>query len=637
MKDRKRIAVLMNGVSYKAYSHPVLEGILSQAFALNYDVAVFSPFMSHDNQTDYQLGENRIFDLVNFDMFDAVIYVPCSFYTDVVREPLEKLIQERCHIPVVALESDKPEYHCIMMDDEQAFECMTDHLIEVHGLTKIACLTGFKDNLQAEARLQGYKTSMKKHGLEIPEEFVIYGDFWKFKAVEVADQIADGTLSKPEAIVCCGDMVAVTLCNRLVEHGFRVPEDIVITGYDATPEAEDNVPSVTTYVRPIIGMAVEGVLKVHELLTGVREAPVIMDHGHLVPAESCGCGKDFQQKFAERQKEIKNFDDYRNIFDNTPMAECLNATTTLNDLLQQIMGHFYLINGLTDWYLCLCDQWDDLSRNTDNKDDYNHYTDTMHLRITCTDQRGRLVDETFPKEQLLPALHADREKPRAYYFTPLHFNDRCLGYTALGFGDKIMAFDSVYHSWSRHVNNALEFIRIRNICDVMNQRLFLNSIRDTLTGIYNRKGFLHFAEEIFQKAKDSAPEKKLLVLAADLDCLKEINDNYGHLEGDNAITTVANALNTSIRHGEISARTGGDEFLVIGCADYTEHALEKYIASVQRFLERYNADSGKPYEVGASVGYVCEAVLPEDTLQQFIDEADARMYANKTLRKKNRR
>ena len=636
MKNRKRIAVLMAGVVHRTYQHMFLEGILSQAKQLNYDVCIFSPFMNYDNETEYQLGENRIFDLVDYAMFDGVIYAPCSFNSDLLRNRIEKDLLELCHIPSVVLESDDSRFHCIMMDDVTAFEQVVNHLITQHHLTKILCLTGFKDNLQAEMRAQGYQNAMQAHGLEIPESYIVYGDFWKQAALDLAQKIADGEVFKPEAVVCCCDTVAITLCNRLVELGFRVPEEIVIVGYDSGSEAAENVPSITTYVRPVVDMGIRGVLKLHELITGEKAEPFRIDKGYLVPAESCGCGKDFKQKFEERQKEIHEIEDARKMFEDIPMAERLNSMPTLKALFDKILNHLYLISNFCDFYLCMCDQWDDLSKNSDNKEDYNHYTEKMHLRLSCTNHNGEVTDETFPLKDLLPVLHADREEPRAYYFTPLHFNERCFGYTVVGYGDKIKAYDSLYHNWTRNLNNAFEFMRVKNNFNSMNQRLFSASVRDTLTGIYNRHGYQHYSDEIFRKAQASE-NKKLLIFAADLDGLKIINDTYGHVEGDNAISVVANALNTCFSLNEICARTGGDEFLVIGCDDYTEEDIQEYIQYILDFLMQYNAESGKPYQVEASLGYVCQKVGMSDQLKTLMDEADSRMYANKVRRKKNRK
>ena len=633
MKNRKRIAVLAAGVRYEGYQHPVLRGILSQAAALNYDTAIFSPFICYENDTAYQRGEDRIFDLPDYSFFDAVIYLPCAILNDPLRRKLECDFRERCPVPVIALEHDDPALHCIQSEDRRAFSLMVDHLIEKHGLSRIMCLTGFAGNLQAEQRLLGYRDSMASHGLPVPDGFVIYGDFWKQAATELAERIADGSAPRPQAVVCCCDTVAVTLCNRLVELGFRVPEDIVVTGYDATRDAEENVPSVTSYARPLVRLGVQAVLEAHRLVTGETAAPCMEDIGCLIPAQSCGCGEDFRQKFEKRQSHIRNTESFRELFENCPMTETLNSTETLNELLSKVIEHLYLINGINDWYLCMCDAWDAPAKDTGDPADYNNYTDRMHLRISSTDKVNAVVDQAFDRKELLPAFHADRDAPRAYYFTPLHFNERCFGYTALSYGDIPMAYDGLYHAWIRNLTNALEFMRVRNILSSMNQRLFTASIRDALTGIFNRKGFRHYSEELFRKAAGS--DKRLLIIAADLDDLKVINDTYGHVEGDNAICMAANAL-ACVSRGEICARTGGDEFLVIGCADYTEEMVGQYIAYIGDFLKQYNAASDKPYTVDLSLGWLLTDVHPGDSLQQYIDEADARMYANKTARKKGR-
>ncbi len=624
----------MCDVVFYEYQHRVLDGLISQATALQYDVVVFTMFMNYAEASACQFGEKQIFSLINYDMFDAVIYAPCSIGNAEVREQIEQDLAQRCRIPVIALESDLPDYQSINVDDTGAFAQMVSHLIEAHQCRDIMCLTGFQGNLQAETRLQGYRNAMEAHGLPVHESSVIYGDFWTEAAHQLAQRLADGEIARPDAIVCVSDHVAIALCNRLIELGIRVPEDLLITGYDFVQDSEDNVPSITSYVRPLTEMGIQAVLEIHKLLTGETAEPVKTDIGFLVPAESCGCGEDFQQKFSQRQAEIKHTNYYRKLFENCAMAETLNACHSLNECLGKITEHLYLLEKQKDFYLCLCDQWDDFSKNGGDSDDYKYYTDTMHLRITCTDNQSDLVDIPFSKDTLLPKLHEERKEARAYYITPLHFNERCFGYCAMGYGSEPRAFNSLYHSWVRNVNNALEFVRVRNIFSSMNQRLYMASIRDTLTGIFNRKGFRYHSLEIWEKAKTSG--KPLLVMAADLDGLKSINDTYGHLEGDHAISIAAHTLNTCCENGEICARTGGDEFLIIGCADYTDQHIAQYISHIQAALQRYNATSDKPYAVETSIGYVCKTVSDDDTLQAFLDEADARMYENKVSRKKNR-
>jgi diguanylate cyclase (GGDEF)-like protein len=142
------------------------------------------------------------------------------------------------------------------------------------------------------------------------------------------------------------------------------------------------------------------------------------------------------------------------------------------------------------------------------------------------------------------------------------------------------------------------------------------------------------AEGIFRKACQE--KKQLFIIIADLDRLKMINDNYGHIEGDTAITAVANALNTSCEMNEVCARTGGDEFAIIGCGNYTPDKIQEHYRYIYDYLTRYNASAKKGYAVGVSLGCFCEVPDENEPLDKYIKIADTRMYENKVKRKKLR-
>ena len=87
-----------------------------------------------------------------------------------------------------------------------------------------------------------------------------------------------------------------------------------------------------------------------------------------------------------------------------------------------------------------------------------------------------------------------------------------------------------------------------------------SSLKDDLTGLFNRRGLLKQAAPYFDFARRQ--KEKLLLLFIDLDGMKKINDEFGHNEGDNALINTATILNRSFRSSDIIARLGGDEFTV---------------------------------------------------------------------------
>ena len=122
----------------------------------------------------------------------------------------------------------------------------------------------------------------------------------------------------------------------------------------------------------------------------------------------------------------------------------------------------------------------------------------------------------------------------------------------------------------------------------------------------------------------------------DLDGLKGINDKFGHNAGDIAIKAVADALTASLKNNEICARTGGDEFVILGCNDYWDDYPERFCNRVRERLDVYNKFADNPFDISVSLGGLCRRIESINEIQTLYDQADKTMYAEKKLRKKNR-
>ena len=120
-----------------------------------------------------------------------------------------------------------------------------------------------------------------------------------------------------------------------------------------------------------------------------------------------------------------------------------------------------------------------------------------------------------------------------------------------------------------------------------------------------------------------------MVASIDIDNLKYINDKFGHNEGGYAINTVAKALEFISENGEICARFGGDEFIVAGSYDSDEYR-SNYEKRFNDYLEYFNENTTKPYEVRASFGMVVDEFNGVNNIDDLIKIADERMYARKS-------
>jgi diguanylate cyclase (GGDEF)-like protein/PAS domain S-box-containing protein len=160
----------------------------------------------------------------------------------------------------------------------------------------------------------------------------------------------------------------------------------------------------------------------------------------------------------------------------------------------------------------------------------------------------------------------------------------------------------------------------------MEEKLAHIATHDTLTGLRNRLGFFTLAEQQLKIADRT--KTKLSLLFADFDHLKQINDTFGHREGDRALIETANILKETLRESDIIGRIGGDEFVVL--ATETDAASTKILATrLQENLEARNARGDLCYELSLSVGLAYYDPENPCSIEELLARADRAMYEKK--------
>ena len=155
---------------------------------------------------------------------------------------------------------------------------------------------------------------------------------------------------------------------------------------------------------------------------------------------------------------------------------------------------------------------------------------------------------------------------------------------------------------------------------------------DELTGMYNRRGFMTLAERQLKIARRK--RHPVILLAADVDDLKTINDMHGHAAGDQAIVGAATVLRNTYREADIIARLGGDEFTVFPL-DASANSAPLLIERLHKNLLDWNAQHPSPFVLSMSTG---TAILDEEGLSKelhtLLAEADSQLYLQKRERRR---
>jgi diguanylate cyclase (GGDEF)-like protein len=156
------------------------------------------------------------------------------------------------------------------------------------------------------------------------------------------------------------------------------------------------------------------------------------------------------------------------------------------------------------------------------------------------------------------------------------------------------------------------------------------SLTDHMTGLYNHRGFYNLAEHLAKMTRRS--RTKSLLIYADMDGLKQINDTLGHHAGSEAIMAVAEVLRNSFRDCDIVARLGGDEFAVLA-PNVALPDSRKLIERLRNNLKAYNEGGDHPCQLSLSIGAVEIDHNYEFGIEDQMAKADAEMYRDKRQRK----
>jgi diguanylate cyclase (GGDEF)-like protein/PAS domain S-box-containing protein len=152
------------------------------------------------------------------------------------------------------------------------------------------------------------------------------------------------------------------------------------------------------------------------------------------------------------------------------------------------------------------------------------------------------------------------------------------------------------------------------------------SLKDDLTGLYNRRGFFALAEQGLKNAQRMRTE--MLLIFGDLDNLKRINDTLGHKGGDQALVDTAQLLKETFRESDILARIGGDEFVILAMNSF-ETSAEKLIQRLKKVLKDNHLQTKRAYTLSLSLGITFFDPQNPCSIDALLAQADKLMYENK--------
>jgi len=581
--------------------------------------------MGNYGSDDAGSAQFQIFNLPFVGDYDGIILEGNKGWPQEKRQELADRALNRGK-PVVSINYQLDGCTFLGTDHMSAMRAIVDHVIEVHGAKRMAFVRGAFNSKEARDRELAFRSSCEAHGID-EYDTTYYGNSWtKANGTNAAKNIY--SISKedgehlPDAVICANDDSASGVIEYFKEHGVRVPEDVIVTGFDNVLVAKTIDPRITTVDRDY---ARQAYLAVQTIVAQAQPQATPVNRincpSELILGKSCGCSdglEDFRKltiRYKNMNACIRNFSNVQ-----SKISPCLGSSDSLIEALDTIekctvdleAGDMYLvINGM--YMDCF-----------DYPDSVRHYGKVMHL-MACSDNKLKCdadhVYSTFDRKTLLPESIMAQYNMLTFY--PLRQSDVCIGYVAMTGFSTVPEYDILEGSFTLY-DNLIETVRQSKVMNELNRKLAPTYLTDQKTGMVNRFGIQFKAKELFDEMLEDG--MTVYISYIDIDNMRMINDKYGYENGDNALRTTAKLIKKCLGNvASMGIRYGADEFVTI-----TDHSIRDELLED---LENIKFDEAFVYPYNLTIGEVTVTKEDGQTLQKAIDSADDQMF---NLKKKKR-
>jgi signal transduction histidine kinase/DNA-binding LacI/PurR family transcriptional regulator len=257
---------------------------------------------------------NVLFDIVDPKSVDALIMSGAQTPGMNTAELLE-FCQSFDPLPVVSMSVPLPCVPAVIADNTMGFSKLLDHVLNHHRYRRLAYIGGPSEHQEADIRNALFRSAMSQAGLEIPDDWIVYGDFSRISGERACKTLVQTLHDHPErprfeGIIAANDYMAQGAQLYLESQGFKVPEDFFITGFDDLMESQYQKPGLTTVARSANQVAAQSAGLIMQMLAGQKVPYTVALDTQLVVRESCGC-KPLDLQALDRESLLENLQSNR--------------------------------------------------------------------------------------------------------------------------------------------------------------------------------------------------------------------------------------------------------------------------------------------------------------------------------------
>ena len=262
-KKRKATFVLViprfEDIFHSYYAGEIIHGVSLSISRLNADLLIhITDRNSHRGWLDSTLLDRKY--------IDGIIFADIDNDLNIVKRAI------RIGMPCMVLNNiiDEP-INYVAVDNRMAAGRVIEKLIQI-GHSKIATIAGDTTTQAGLMRLEGYKDTMAKHGLEVPRAYITFGDFLRTPARQAAQKLLR-VKDRPTAIFAASDVMALELLDVAKSMHIRIPDELYIIGFDNNPLGLTSSIKLSTVAQPLLEMGRLGAEQLGQMTQGRLKLP----------------------------------------------------------------------------------------------------------------------------------------------------------------------------------------------------------------------------------------------------------------------------------------------------------------------------------------------------------------------------
>lgn len=625
LAGKKVIGVCMTLI-FNSYHIELIDLLKKEAAEYDCRIIVYNSVVDFYNDDIHDVGAKYIYDNIDYDIVDALVVFTDNFH---VQRVIDGIVEggRKAGKPVVVTDQYFEKCYCFEKDYTGAFKQLIRHVIEQHGRRNTFFLAGRKDeDEESVKRINIYKEVLSENGLSFREDMVDYGGYWSTPTIEAMNRLVERDCDMPDAIFCANDYMAITTCERLMELGYKIPEDIIVTGFDGIPDIEFFTPRISTCKEDTEELVHNIVRIACQAIDGATLPYQHAQHFKVSLGESCGCESAVENvfdlsKLYHLNHSMENHEAYMQSWIDK-MHEC----TSYNQI-SNIISKFLMANS----YVCLTDEFvksiTDYDSEKQDPNDGKMYVIWPQSEI---DDNAVEVRKRLDMKEVAPGFMKWDNSEDVYVLTAIYVKDTACGYFVIKMSGETRAVAHMINRIARTLN-----IGFTSIVGYMRQKWMKESIEhaavsNPVTGLPNLKG----AEQWFEQfsAREDAHKSPLIVTVYSLEKYKYIYENYGIQDIEEVLGLIAQSLKFANQFMSYVAHISENEFLVVTYGKDQDMVNNNQKASIEDFyrsINYYNTTSGKDYVIEINHGWSCVDVGWQGSLASFSKMANAEMYMNR--------